>query len=139
MMITTNMTTKTKNKTRCKTVIRFKTNTKTERMIPDWIKEVPARSQAESLLPGIVGRVEVLLKLLAGHDPLHLLVHAALDELLGVLRVADAVLVEDGAKQHGLPPVQPDSQARGQPVEQELTDWGNWSETTDGRKIQVRK
>ena len=141
MMIPTIMKTKTKIINRCKTMTRFKTKTnnktKTMRMKPDRFKEVPSRSQAEPLLPGIVWRVKVLLKLLAGHDALHLLVHAALNELLGVLRVADAVLVEDGAEHHGLPTVQADGQAGGQPGEQELTDWGK--RRVDGRKIQVRK
>ena len=52
--------------------------------IPDGPEEVAGWREAEPLLPRVVGRREVPLKLLLGHDLLHLLVHAALDQPLGV-------------------------------------------------------
>ena len=53
--------------------------------MPDGPEEVAGRCETYPPLPGVVRRREVPLKLVLGHDPLHLLVHAALDLSLGAL------------------------------------------------------
>ena len=60
---------------------------------PDWGKEVSPRSQAEPLLPRVVGRGKMLVELLLGHHALHLIEHPFLDQPLGTLRIPDNIML----------------------------------------------